>query len=312
MTLSFLVTGATGRQGGAVVNELLSKGATVHALVRDPASEPAQALQKLGAKIFKGDFLDLSSIEVAAKGVTGIFFNPIMSLVPPDTQLQQVQNFIMVAERSESVKTIVASTVIVAYKHEEWLAEDPNYMLAPYYGPKDAVEKALRSAKIDNYTILRPSWFMSNYLAPMVKYSWPQFQSDHVLTVSYPPQTKLGHVSHGDIGKFAAAALLNPDKFNGHEIDLASENLTVDDVARHLSVASGTPIKTHFRTLEETSAVDYMQLPGFGYQLLVSQIPGLYEVDVTLLERYGIRLTTFAEFFADKGEKMALHATLGL
>jgi uncharacterized protein YbjT (DUF2867 family) len=142
MTPSFLVTGATGRQGGSVTRELLSKGASVHALVRNPESAAASAIQRLGAKIFKGDFLDITTIEKAAVGVTGIFLNPMMQLEPPDTQLQQAQNVIIAAERSPTVKAIVVSTVIAANRHDEWLEKDPNYLLASFYGPKDAVEKA--------------------------------------------------------------------------------------------------------------------------------------------------------------------------
>jgi uncharacterized protein YbjT (DUF2867 family) len=312
MTLSFLVTGATGRQGGSVTRELLSKGATVHALVRNPESATARDIQSLGAKIFKGDFLDVASVEKAAVGVTGIFLNPMMQLEPPDTQLQQARNVIAAAERNLTVKTIVVSTVIVANRHDEWLARDPNYFLAPFYGPKDMVEKAVRSAKIENYTILRPGWLMSNYVAPYPSFHWPEYQSHHLMTVSYPPATKLGHASPGDVGKFAAAALLNPENFNGHEVDLASENLTLDDVAKLLSTAAGVTIQTKFRTPEETAEMDSMKLPGFGYQIYMAQNPGVYEVDLAQLEKYSIQLTSFAEFYEDEGERTALRATLGM
>ena len=42
------VLGATGQQGGRVVDALLAAGAPVRALVRDPASPAAQALEARG------------------------------------------------------------------------------------------------------------------------------------------------------------------------------------------------------------------------------------------------------------------------
>jgi uncharacterized protein YbjT (DUF2867 family) len=50
-TLTVLVTGATGKQGGRVARALLGKGHTVRALTRKPDSPAAQELKKLGADI---------------------------------------------------------------------------------------------------------------------------------------------------------------------------------------------------------------------------------------------------------------------
>ena len=87
-------------------------------------------------------------------------------LEPSDTQLQQAQNVTSAAERNPTINKIVVSTVIVTKRHDEWLARDPNYILAPFYAPKDAVEKALRPEKVENYTTLRPAWLMSNHVTP--------------------------------------------------------------------------------------------------------------------------------------------------
>ncbi len=47
---SVLVTGATGKQGGAVARELLARGYRVRAMTRKPKDEKAQALARLGAQ----------------------------------------------------------------------------------------------------------------------------------------------------------------------------------------------------------------------------------------------------------------------
>ena len=49
-----LVIGGTGKQGGAVARELLATGTPVRALVRDPHSERAKALEATGATLVTG------------------------------------------------------------------------------------------------------------------------------------------------------------------------------------------------------------------------------------------------------------------
>ena len=63
-----LVTGATGRQGGAVARELLAKGHKVRALTRRPDGAEARNLARLGAEVVAGDLDDTASLE---RGVTG-------------------------------------------------------------------------------------------------------------------------------------------------------------------------------------------------------------------------------------------------
>lgn len=68
-----LVTGATGWQGGATARELLACGWRVRALVRDPSSGAAKALQTAGAELSLGDLEDKGSLERAVDGVYGVF-----------------------------------------------------------------------------------------------------------------------------------------------------------------------------------------------------------------------------------------------
>src|SRR6056297_3662034 len=68
-----LVTGATGRQGGAVARNLLGDDVDVRALTRRPESDAAAELVERGASVVEGDLTDRSSLEAAVEDVDGVY-----------------------------------------------------------------------------------------------------------------------------------------------------------------------------------------------------------------------------------------------
>lgn len=70
------VTGATGAQGGGLVRAILADpagGFAVRAITRDPGSEKARALAKLGAEVVAADIDDAASLERVFAGAYGAF-----------------------------------------------------------------------------------------------------------------------------------------------------------------------------------------------------------------------------------------------
>ena len=70
-TQPILVTGATGQQGGAVARALLAKGQKVRVMTRHP--EKAASLAKAGAEIVQGDLTNQAILQMALRGVHGVF-----------------------------------------------------------------------------------------------------------------------------------------------------------------------------------------------------------------------------------------------
>ena len=68
-----LVTGATGKQGGAVARELLRRGYRVRGLTRNASSKRALALTALGIEMVQGDFDKPDTISSALQGAYGAF-----------------------------------------------------------------------------------------------------------------------------------------------------------------------------------------------------------------------------------------------
>lgn len=68
-----LVSGATGRTGGAAIDELLRMGKRVRAYVRSD-DDRAKALRQRGVDVAVGDFADIDAIRAAMEGIRSAYF----------------------------------------------------------------------------------------------------------------------------------------------------------------------------------------------------------------------------------------------
>lgn len=302
-TVVAFVTGATGYQGGAVARSLLSQKVPVHALVRNTQAKAAQDLASLGAKLFKGDFEDTEAIKAAIVGTTAVFLNVSPTSQGDSAEVKHAQNIIDAANAAGTVTTIVFSSVTMTGKHESFPGWGPQYPLAGYWVNKAAVEELVRSSDIKHYTILRPAFLMHNFHLPVSGFMFPELRERHALKAAYNPDTAMTVLDSADVGKFASAAILNPDKFHGREIDLGVEALTPAQIADHLTKASGKEVSFEF--MPEKEALEAAeQRPMYHAQLWANEVG--YKVDFDALEQYGIRLTTFAEYLAAHKEEVLL------
>lgn len=249
--VSYLVTLATGRQGASTAAELIKHDKIVHAFVRDKTSSRSKALEDLGCVLFEGDLEDKSTIEPAIKGVTGIFLNLRPAQQDPEAEIRQTRNVLELAATEKTVTSIVVSTSIHIGKFDKYISRDPDYPLAGFHRSKKAVEEAVRASDIRFKTYLRPAWLMHNYVEPMWRYHFKNYQTEHTLDVLYPPGTTVAYFDAADVGKFAAAAFLNPERFDGHEIELGNEQLTIEEVARSIEKSTGVKMKTKHLNGEE-------------------------------------------------------------
>jgi uncharacterized protein YbjT (DUF2867 family) len=87
---TILVTGATGRQGGAVTRHLVAAGWRVRALSRDPNRPQGQALAKLGAEVVPGDLDDFASLTRALFDRPGEFLVRALELAGDEKPMSEV------------------------------------------------------------------------------------------------------------------------------------------------------------------------------------------------------------------------------
>ena len=71
--LTVVVTGSTGKQGGAVARGLLERGHKVRAVTRDPNSRQAELLANAGATLVAASLADTAAVMKALEGATSLF-----------------------------------------------------------------------------------------------------------------------------------------------------------------------------------------------------------------------------------------------
>ncbi|MGW4967820.1 NmrA family NAD(P)-binding protein [Nonomuraea sp. NPDC004186] len=259
-----LVTGATGQQGGATARALLAAGVPVRALVRDPATDRARAVEALGAELVTGDLHDRDSVIRAARGARAVF-SVQMPAVKDGAfdfagELTQAVNLVEGA-LAAGVPQFVHTSVSGAGQHIEapgW-AEGRWASMEPVFAAKAGAQDRVREAGFTHWSIIKPGFFMENFL-PSVAYLLPRGVEGGLATV-LKPGTRLSLVAVEDIGTAAAAAIAAPERFDGVELELASDYLTMTDIAKALSRALGTELTAPDMTVEEAVAAG---MPGYG------------------------------------------------
>ena len=98
--MTVLITGATGRQGGAVVRHMISKGWKLRALTRHYSSYAAQRLAGHDVELVQGDLEDPISLERATRGVYGVYSGQDFWAVGARREVQQGKNLAEAAKES--------------------------------------------------------------------------------------------------------------------------------------------------------------------------------------------------------------------
>lgn len=301
---TILVTGATGTQGRATIRALVPLRCRIRALVRSNASPACKALEQLGVEVVVGSFDDIPSLERATGGVSAIFINVSPSFEDPEAETRHAKNVITAAtQEGSSVQTIVYSSTILTGQHDSFPGWDAwNDFARQYWLSKAANENLVRTSGIPNWTILRPCTFMSNYLQPLAPFFFPELLSQGIFRTALTPETPTMLISPDDVGRFAAAALTQPDRFHGHEIELGAEALKPSQIVAALSAASGRQIEAQYMPKDEVERLipqSHIIAAQTYFNARSSQMDA-----VALQERWGIKLTSFADFLEGHREEV--------
>ena len=224
--LSVLVSGATGQQGGALARVLLQKGHSVRAFVRRPDSPEAKELERLGAELARGDFDEPSTLEEAARGTDALFIvaTPFEAGTDAETRHGIAATD---AAKAAGVSHLVYSSVADADKDTG----------IPHFESKRKVEEHIEGLGIP-YTIVAPVYFMENLRAP---WNLPQLKEGR-LPMALPASRPLQQVALSDIAAFTAVVLENREAFLNRRVDIASDELSGEEVAEVLTRVTGREV----------------------------------------------------------------------
>lgn len=298
-----LVTGATGKQGGAVVRALLQAGCPVRAMTRDPHSAAAQALAAQGVEVVKGDFNDAASLDGALAGVDGVFSMQMGSHPgDPDTEIVTGKALIEAAGRA-GVDTVVHTSVARAGDQKNFVGWDEGRWEPLYWDNKAAVIDMVKAKGFRHWTILKPAMIMQNLVPPMVESMYPSLRERGRFETAIEPDTGIDWISAEDIGAFAAAAFAEPARFHGHEIDLAADTFTLPELAAKISGATGKSVSAITLSKEEALAQPYGEL-GYRHESW-NNVEG-YKVDIEAARSWGVPLTTLDQFIEQNRDKFVI------
>lgn len=286
-SLKVFVCGVTGNQGSATAAALLSRGAIVHALARDPSNAKYQAAAAKGIKLFPGSYEDEKSLASALNSCDAAFVNLGMSFPDPAGELKQ-GSAVLDAAKAAGVKHIVYSSGMGCEAPEKMEGYDPKSFMAGMVRSKRAIEELVRSG-FPTWTILRLGHFNLNYLNPRS----PQFSGLYEKGEWWSAATKdtrMAMIDTVTIGAFAAAAIYDPSHFNKQEIALGEELLTLDEIMAKLSRVTGRQLRVHYFTEEEVQA----QLKVNPFLVAQVNMRNMSDfADLDKLKSYKVPLSTF-------------------
>jgi uncharacterized protein YbjT (DUF2867 family) len=226
MKLTVLVSGATGNQGGAVAQALLTAGHKVRALTRNTESSRARRLAEQGVELMRGNLDDAESLEQALQGADSFYLMGSPQEVGAEGETKQgiaLAN----AAKAANVGHLVYGSVANA---------DLNTGI-PHFDSKQLVEEHIKTLGIP-YTVSAPVFFMDNVIAP---WSLDALKGGKILQ-AIPDDRSLQQVSVKNIGEFVASLISRREKVFGKRFDIAGDELTGDECSATLTRVTGRQV----------------------------------------------------------------------
>jgi uncharacterized protein YbjT (DUF2867 family) len=235
---SILVTGATGKQGGALISSLLASRSTspfnIIALTRNTNSARAKSLaSKPNVTILEGDLDDCPAIfSKLTSPLHGVF----SVQVPLKAKVEEKQGKDLIdAAASFGVKHFVYTSVDRGGPERS----DLDGSVVPHFRSKFNIENHLKTVGPKHgmdWTIIRPVAFMDNLT--------PDFLGRGFATLwkINGAESRLQLVASRDVGKLATEAFISQEEFKGRALSLASDELSWQEANDTFKAFVGTDL----------------------------------------------------------------------
>ncbi|KAF1946850.1 NmrA family protein [Clathrospora elynae] len=309
-TKAILVTGATGKQGGAVLEQLASHPSnprfTLLALTRDVNSGSAKKILERhpDVKLVQGNLDDCPALFAAAKAalqeagkeekIWGVYSVQVSLGKNVTQESEVVQGKALIDESvKEGVTHFVYSSVDRGGNQRSFENQTPiPHFQSKYEIEQHLLEKAGKNGENMGWTILRPVAFMDNLE--------PGFPTKVFLAALRDTlQGKsLQWVSVEDIGIFGARAFRDHKEWNGRAEALAGSELTMDEMSGCFERVIGSPAPATYGVFgsglmwavkEVNIMITWFASEGYGADIakLKKEEPKLCDFETWLAERSG-------------------------
>lgn len=233
---TILVTGATGKQGGAVISSILAStqasSLKIIGVTRDSNSPGALRLAALpGVSVVEGDMSDMPAIFAKTGPVWGVYSVQVNS-----QDEERCGKAVVDAAVANGVQHFVYSSGDRGGPEKSnWDPTTVKNFAAKYSIEKHLIAQAALSPQGMAYTILRPVTFFENLTADIhgkgFTRMWEQLHTK-----------KLQFVATADIGWFAAASFLDPAAYASQAITIVGDELTQREAEAIFVKVTGQPM----------------------------------------------------------------------
>jgi uncharacterized protein YbjT (DUF2867 family) len=225
--LAVVVTGGTGKQGGAVVKSLLERGHEVRAATRSTESAKARELANAGVTLVRASLEDTAALTKALEGATSLF---AMTTPSEGGSQAETRQGISAADAAKAAGVHLVFTSAGSANRQTGI---------PHFDSKYEVERHIAKIGV-RATVPAPVYFMENL------YFGKEQLAKGIYATPLPPTRQLAQVAVADIGAVAVRLLEDPGRFAGKRFDLGGDELTGNDVVAILSRVAGRPF-TYFQ-----------------------------------------------------------------
>jgi uncharacterized protein YbjT (DUF2867 family) len=241
------VLGATGAQGGGLVRAILADpkgGFSARALTRDPSSEKARELARLGAEVVAADVDDERSLIQGLKGAYGAYFVTFFwAHFSPEQEMAQAANMARAA-KAAGIQHAIWSTL---EDTRRWvpLTDDrmPTLMgkyKVPHFDAKGEANRFFLDEGVPT-TFLHTSFYWDNFVSFGMG---PKLTADGALAITLPMgERKLPGIAAEDIGKCAYGIFKQGREQIGKTVGVAGGHLTGEQMAAAFTSALGREIR---------------------------------------------------------------------
>jgi NAD(P)H dehydrogenase (quinone) len=223
----YVVTGITGKVGGALARTLLAAGQPVRAVVRDATKGEVWASR--GCEVVLAEMEDARALAEAFSGAAAVFILPPPEFDPepgyPEAQAV-IDSVVEALTVAKPAKVVCLSTIGADAVHDNLLSQ------------RTMLESALRALPLQ-LLILRPAWFIDNVALDVASAR----ETGVIHSFLQPTDKAFPMVAATDVGR-VAAELIQADWSGVRVVELEGpRRLTPNDLADAFASALGKPVR---------------------------------------------------------------------